>query len=43
MYFAIDSPHGEANYFIQIDVKVCLKPELFHWCHFELNYAVTAR
>ncbi|KAI4637112.1 hypothetical protein J4E93_010628 [Alternaria ventricosa] len=43
MYFAIDSPHGEENYFIQIDVKVCFKPELFHWCHFELNYASNSK
>jgi hypothetical protein len=37
MYFAIDAPAGEENYFVQIDVKVCFKPELFDWCHFELN------
>ncbi|KAH6869958.1 hypothetical protein BKA58DRAFT_360295 [Alternaria rosae] len=43
MYFAIDSPHGEENYFIQIDVKVCFKPELFYWCHFELNYASNSK
>jgi hypothetical protein len=43
MYFAIDAPHGEENYFIQIDVKVCFKPELFRWCHFELNYASNSK
>ncbi|CAG5155431.1 uncharacterized protein ALTATR162_LOCUS3659 [Alternaria atra] len=43
MYFAIDAPHGEENYFIQIDVKVCFRPELFHWCHFELNYASNSK
>jgi hypothetical protein len=43
MYFAIDAPHGEEDYFIQIDVKVCFKPELFDWCHFELNYASNSK
>ncbi|KAF1828043.1 hypothetical protein BDW02DRAFT_538732, partial [Decorospora gaudefroyi] len=43
MYFAIDGPHGEEKYFIQIDVKVCYKPELFHWYAFELNYASNSK
>ena len=43
MYFAIDAPHGEENYFVQIDVKVCFNPELFRWCHFELNYASNSK
>ncbi|CAN9433159.1 unnamed protein product [Alternaria sp. RS040] len=43
MYFAIDAPHSEETYFVQIDVKVCFKPELFRWCHFELNYASNSK
>ncbi|KAG9185781.1 hypothetical protein G6011_07112 [Alternaria panax] len=43
MYFAIDAPHGEKSCFIQIDVKVCFKPELYTWSHFELNYASNSK
>jgi hypothetical protein len=43
MFFAIDAPYGEEDYFIQIDVKVCFKPELFHWSAFELNYASNSK
>jgi len=37
MYFAIPSYKGD--YSIQIDVKVCFRPEIFDWRHFGLNYA----
>jgi hypothetical protein len=43
MYFCIDSPYGEEKYIIQIDVKVCFKPELFHWYTFGLNYASNSK
>ena len=43
MYFCIDSPYGEEKYFIQIDIKVCFKPEFYHWYTFELNYASNSK
>ncbi|KAF1938909.1 hypothetical protein EJ02DRAFT_425345 [Clathrospora elynae] len=43
MYFAVDTPHGERGYFIQIDVKLCFKPELFNWSTFEFNYASNSK
>ncbi|USP80665.1 hypothetical protein yc1106_07939 [Curvularia clavata] len=42
MYFAVNAPCDE-DYFIQIDVKVCFKPELFEWCTYELNYASNSK
>lgn len=42
MYFAIKAP-CDGDYFIQIDVKVCFKPELFEWYTFELNYASNSK
>ncbi|CAE7023650.1 hypothetical protein PTNB73_02184 [Pyrenophora teres f. teres] len=41
MYFAVRS--GEGDHFIQVDVKVCFRPEMFHWVHFELNYASNSK
>ncbi|KAG9383357.1 hypothetical protein A1F94_005268 [Pyrenophora tritici-repentis] len=41
MYFAIRSATG--NHYIQIDVKVCFRPEMFHWDHFELKYASNSK
>lgn len=39
MFFAIPSPDPETDFFIQIDVKVCERPELFEWMHFQTVYA----
>ncbi|KAH9865049.1 hypothetical protein IAQ61_008995, partial [Plenodomus lingam] len=38
MYFAIAADEDHDSW-VQIDVKVCFKPELFTWCAFEHNYA----
>jgi len=43
MYFAIAAPGNDEKYWIQIDVKVCFKPELFTWYTFEYNYASNSR
>jgi hypothetical protein len=53
MYFAIPAPsqvddderedEGRRKVWIQIDVKVCLKPELFEWYTFELSYASNSK
>jgi hypothetical protein len=40
MYFAIRAPgHEEEDFWVQVDVKVCFKPELFEWQSYELSYA----
>lgn len=53
MYFAIRAPGQDNNdehedihkrkVWIQVDVKVCFKPELFEWYTFELNYASNSK
>jgi hypothetical protein len=43
MYFAVDAPFDREKYHIQIDVKVCFKPELFEWYTFELSYASNSK
>lgn len=43
MYFAIVAPGLENNYYIQVDVKVCFKSQLFEWRTFELNYASNSK
>jgi hypothetical protein len=43
MYFAIRAPDHEDKYWIQVDVKVCFKPEMFEWETFELNYASNSK
>lgn len=42
MYFAI-AAGGDKDFWVQIDVKVCFKPELFTWCAFEHNYASNSK
>ncbi|KAI8934626.1 hypothetical protein NX059_008319 [Plenodomus lindquistii] len=42
MYFAIAADEHE-DFWIQIDVKVCFKPELFTWSTFEYNYASNSK
>tara|TARA_R110002003_G_scaffold41_9_gene2906 strand:- start:8072 stop:8704 length:633 start_codon:yes stop_codon:yes gene_type:complete len=43
MYFAIRTPGDENDFWIQIDVKVCFKPELFEWQAFETSYASNSK
>jgi hypothetical protein len=43
MYFAIRAPGHEEEFWVQVDVKVCFKPELFEWQKFELNYASNSK
>ncbi|KAF2131109.1 hypothetical protein P153DRAFT_313451 [Dothidotthia symphoricarpi CBS 119687] len=43
MYFAIAAQDEHEEYFVQVDVKVCFKPELFEWYTFELNYASNSK
>ncbi|KAH7392590.1 hypothetical protein BKA66DRAFT_412489 [Pyrenochaeta sp. MPI-SDFR-AT-0127] len=43
MYFAIAAPDPNDDYYIQIDVKVCFRPELFEWYTFELGYASNSK
>ncbi|KAF1917032.1 hypothetical protein BDU57DRAFT_575663 [Ampelomyces quisqualis] len=43
MYFAICAPGHEDEFWVQVDVKVCFKPELFEWQTFELNYASNSK
>lgn len=43
MYFAIAAPSDDEECWIQIDIKVCFKPELFTWYSFELNYASNSK
>jgi hypothetical protein len=39
MYFAIRAPGHDTDFWVQVDVKVCFKPDMFEWETFELNYA----
>jgi hypothetical protein len=39
MYFAIRAPGDNNDFWVQVDVKVCFKPDMFEWETFELNYA----
>jgi hypothetical protein len=34
-----DDSEGEQEVWVQVDVKICLKPEMFSWMTFELNFA----
>ncbi|XP_014550527.1 hypothetical protein COCVIDRAFT_61343, partial [Bipolaris victoriae FI3] len=43
MYFAVDASCDGEDYFIQIDVKVCFKPELFEWYTFGFGYASSSK
>jgi hypothetical protein len=43
MYFAIRVPGYDSEFWVQVDVKVCFKPELFEWQTFELNYASNSK
>jgi hypothetical protein len=43
MYFAIRAPGHEDEFWVQVDVKVCFKTELFEWQKFELNYASNSK
>jgi hypothetical protein len=43
MYFAIRAPGHESEFWVQVDVKVCFKAELFEWQAFELNYASNSK
>ena len=43
MYFAIRAPDFGDDYWVQVDVKVCFKPEMFEWETFELNYASNSK
>lgn len=44
MFFAIRVPgHEEEDFWVQIDVKVCFKPELFNWQAYELSYATLSK
>lgn len=43
MYFAIRAPGQESEFWVQVDVKVCFKAELFEWQTFELNYASNSK
>jgi hypothetical protein len=44
MYFAIRAPgHEEKDFWVQVDVKVCFKPELFEWQSYELGYATLSK
>lgn len=43
MYFAIPAPGHENEFWVQVDVKVCFKPELFEWETFEYNYASNSK
>ncbi|KAF2847794.1 hypothetical protein T440DRAFT_491768 [Plenodomus tracheiphilus IPT5] len=42
MYFAIPATDDE-DFWVQIDVKACCKPELFTWYTFELNYTSNSK
>jgi hypothetical protein len=43
MYFAIRVPGHGNDFWVQVDVKVCFKPEMFEWETFELNYASNSK
>ncbi|KAF2023902.1 hypothetical protein EK21DRAFT_105032 [Setomelanomma holmii] len=43
MYFAIQAIGDEYDFWIQIDVKVCFKSELFEWQTFETSYASNSK
>jgi hypothetical protein len=43
MYFAVRAPGSESEFWVQVDVKVCFKPDLFEWQTFELNYASNSK
>jgi hypothetical protein len=43
MYFAIRAPEHNADFWVQVDVKVCFKPDMFEWETFELNYASNSK
>lgn len=43
MYFAVCATGYENNFWVQVDVKVCFKPELFEWETFEYNYASNSK
>jgi hypothetical protein len=43
MYFAIRALGHGNDFWVQIDVKVCFKPEMFEWETFELNYASNSK
>jgi hypothetical protein len=34
-----EDSEGEREIWVQVDVKVCVKPEMFSWMTFELNFA----
>jgi hypothetical protein len=43
MHFAIPAPGREDEFWVQIDVKVCEREELFEWERFCLNYATASQ
>lgn len=43
MYFAIPAPGRENEFWIQVDVKVCERVEMFEWEKFLLHYASTSK
>jgi hypothetical protein len=43
MYFAIRAPGDNNDFWVQVDVKVCFKPDMFEWETFELNYASNSK
>lgn len=43
MYFAVPAPGLEDKFWIQVDVKVCFKPELFKWERLSTTMRATAR
>ncbi|KAH7090615.1 hypothetical protein FB567DRAFT_491534 [Paraphoma chrysanthemicola] len=43
MYFAVRAPGDENDFWIQIDVKICFRRELFEWQTFETSYASNSK
>jgi hypothetical protein len=43
MYFAIRAPGDDNDFWVQVDLKVCFKPEMFEWETFELSYASNSK
>lgn len=43
MFFAVRAPGRSGDFFIQIDVKVCDRVDLFSWQLFQLNYASSSK